>query len=106
MKLTEEDKEWATETLKETPYWRDGMTVDEYEVERKYLYEDFGRIREGTYKPLWVQGDTKQVEAIRNRLYDKIYSEIGSMFDKQKAIPSGDIEKERLNHFTNRKNQT
>lgn len=50
------DKDWATFQLKEAAFWRDGMTPEEYDEEREYLYhchwEDF---MEGTYLPLWVQ---------------------------------------------------
>ena len=34
-------EEWATPTLKECPWWRDGMTPEEYDVEREYCYKNF-----------------------------------------------------------------
>ena len=49
------DKEWASETLKEEPFWRDGMTVEEYEKEREYLKNHLEDLRNGTYEPLWKQ---------------------------------------------------
>ena len=42
-------EDWARGTIKETPFWRDGMSVEEYEEERNYL------MRQGTYTPLWKQ---------------------------------------------------
>ena len=51
------EKDWATPTLKEAPFWRDGMTPEEYEVERKYYYEHFYcLVKKGIYTPLWKQG--------------------------------------------------
>ena len=29
-------EDWARGTIKETPFWRDGMSVEEYEEERNY----------------------------------------------------------------------
>lgn len=53
--MMEEDKDWATPTLKEVPFWRDDMTPEEYEVEREYLARNFGLLRKKLYKPLWKQ---------------------------------------------------
>lgn len=49
----EGDKEWATASLKEVPFWRDGMSVEEYEKEREYYYKHIDDVKAGTYKPLW-----------------------------------------------------
>lgn len=49
----EENNEWANASIKETPYWRDGMSVDEYEKERLYYYKHLKDVKEGRYKPLW-----------------------------------------------------
>ena len=46
---------WATETLKEVPFWREGMTPEEYEKEYNYLYNHFDDLKVGKYKPLWAQ---------------------------------------------------
>ena len=35
------ENDWATPSLKEVPFWRDGMSPEEYEVEREYLYNNF-----------------------------------------------------------------
>ncbi len=51
----EENTEWASYSLKEAPYWRKGMTVEEYEVEREYYYKHIEDVKEGKYKPLWKQ---------------------------------------------------
>lgn len=60
----ENKSDWASFTLREVPFWRDGMTPEEYDEEREYLYryhwEDF---MQGKYLPLWVQrlgGDAAQ----------------------------------------------
>lgn len=50
-----ENNEWATPTLKEAPYWKDGMSVEEYEKEREYYYKHLKDVRSGTYIPLWKQ---------------------------------------------------
>lgn len=51
-------EEWATPTLKEAPWWREGMTPEEYEVERDYYGAHFGDlVVEGKYIPLWKQSD-------------------------------------------------
>lgn len=47
--------EWATLTLKEVPFWRDGMTPEEYDKERIYFYENFDLYKTGSYIPLWQQ---------------------------------------------------
>ena len=47
--------EWASETLKEAPYWRDGMTPEEYDEERVYFGENYELFRQGKYLPLWKQ---------------------------------------------------
>ncbi len=47
--------DWATGTLKETPFWRDGMTPEEYEIERNYFNEHFIDFKKGNYIPLWQQ---------------------------------------------------
>lgn len=51
------DKDWAAPTLKEAPYWRNGMTVDEYEKERAYFNEHLDEWQKGKYVPLWKQND-------------------------------------------------
>ena len=53
--MTEENKTWATETLREVPFWRDDMTVEEYETERRYYIEHYWDYRKGNYTPLWKQ---------------------------------------------------
>ena len=53
----EENRNWATPSIKERPFWRDGMSCEEYELERAYYYnylnKDIAHQRE--YKPLWKQ---------------------------------------------------
>ena len=47
--------DWATPGVKEVPYWKDGMTPEEYEVERTYYYDHLNEVKKGTYAPLWKQ---------------------------------------------------
>lgn len=62
----EDGNDWATPTLKEVPFWREGMTPEEYNIERSYylsLY-DLWRKRKAEYKPLWKQ--RQEEEAAKN----------------------------------------
>lgn len=47
--------DWASGTLKEVPFWRDDMSVEEYEKERTYMIEHWDDVKNGTYTPLWKQ---------------------------------------------------
>ena len=54
-----QERDWATETLKEAPYWRDGMTPEEYDKEREYFLnhlDDY--FKKGNYTPLWKQKES------------------------------------------------
>lgn len=51
----EENKGWASATLKEVPFWRDDMEPEEYDREREYYSKNFHLLRAGAYLPLWVQ---------------------------------------------------
>ncbi len=46
---------WASGTIKEVPFWREDMSVEEYEEERIYLYEHWDDLQNGKYVPLWKQ---------------------------------------------------
>ncbi len=59
MSRMEENNDWATETLKEAPFWRDGMTPEEYDEEREYLGKNYILLQKGTYVPLWKQKGDK-----------------------------------------------
>lgn len=52
---TEDEKDWSTATLREVPFWRDGMTVEEYEEERTYYIEHYDPYDMKDYLPLWKQ---------------------------------------------------
>ena len=41
MSKTVRQSNWATETLMEAPFWRNGMTPEEYETENRYLSKKF-----------------------------------------------------------------
>lgn len=55
MKLTADN--WASETLKEAPFWRPGMTPEEYDIEREYYGKNYHLFMNGEmeYVPLWKQ---------------------------------------------------
>ncbi|MBO5426772.1 MAG: hypothetical protein J6A25_14790 [Lachnospiraceae bacterium] len=50
-----EESNWSTPTLREVPFWRDGMSPEEYEIERSYYLENYNLVAEGKYVPLWKQ---------------------------------------------------
>lgn len=54
------EKNWATETLKEVPFWREDMSPEEYEVERTYYYNNWDLVESLKYVPLWKQKLQKQ----------------------------------------------
>ena len=49
------EENWATYTLMEAPFWRDGMTPEEYELERTYLGLHWRELAACAYRPLWKQ---------------------------------------------------
>lgn len=51
----EEKTDWVSPGVKEVPYWRDGMSPEEYEMEREYYYTHLEYVKKGDYKPLWKQ---------------------------------------------------
>ena len=51
----EERNEWATPALKEVPFWREGMTAEEYDIEREYYAKHFDMVKSQQYVPLWKQ---------------------------------------------------
>lgn len=56
------EEDWATPTLKEVPFWRDGMTPEEYEEERTYMIKNWDAVLGCTYVPLWKQKQTHTAE--------------------------------------------
>lgn len=47
--------EWASETIKEVPFWRNDMSPEEYDIEREYLATHWNDLQTGQYTPLWQQ---------------------------------------------------
>lgn len=48
--------DWANETLKCAPFWRDGMTQEEFDREGEYYCNNyFNLVETGQYTPLWKQ---------------------------------------------------
>ena len=66
MRVREDPEDWATETLKESPFWREGMRPEEYDIEREYLYRNYNLVLDGTYKPLWKQKLEKERQEKEN----------------------------------------
>ena len=64
------EKDWATFQLKEAPFWRDGMTPEEYDKEREYLYKHhWDDYTKGLYLPLWVQDSGEEAaDKWKNRI--------------------------------------
>ena len=85
------EKDWASPTLKEAPFWRDGMTPEEYDNEREYLDAHFDLLQKGFYMPLWKQGI---------KLYDTVRLKSGEVACIVEILGDGkicyvaDIEKE------------
>ena len=52
---TVRQSDWAAETLMEAPFWRNGMTPEEYEMENRHLSKNFYKQKDGNYMPLWMQ---------------------------------------------------
>ena len=53
--MTGENK--FTFSMMEYPFYREGMTVDEWKIEREYMAEHMEDVKKGKYKPLWEQKD-------------------------------------------------
>ena len=52
----EKMEDWATNTMKHNPWWRDNMSPDEYDKEREYYFKNFDSlVKNGKYTPLWKQ---------------------------------------------------
>lgn len=47
--------DWATYGMMEYPFWRNGMTPEEYDKEWKYYCRHIKDWQNGTYIPLWKQ---------------------------------------------------
>ncbi|MBP3447201.1 MAG: hypothetical protein J6K64_08015 [Clostridia bacterium] len=54
-------EEWATETLKEVPFWRNDMTPEEYEIERAHFIHNWDAYTKGKYTPLWKQKNAERL---------------------------------------------
>ncbi len=49
------NSDWASPSLKEEPFWHDGMTVEEFENERDYYLKNWDKWKTTQYVPLWKQ---------------------------------------------------
>lgn len=45
--------DWATPSMKEFIFWRDGMSPEEYERELQHYYTMIGQGKRREYRPLW-----------------------------------------------------
>lgn len=50
-----EEYEWLTPTMKEAPFYYDGITPEEYDRENNYFQKHFGEYMKNKYVPLWKQ---------------------------------------------------
>ncbi len=48
-----ESRIWPSPGMKEYPFWKEGMSVEEFEKEREYYQKNFDKVLDGTYQPLW-----------------------------------------------------
>lgn len=54
LNLTEK-YEWLTPTMKEAPFYYDGITPEEYDKENNYFQRHFADYLKNKYTPLWKQ---------------------------------------------------
>ncbi len=74
--LEEYEENWARGTLKEVPFWRDDMSVEEYEIERTYFHEHWDDWTKGKYVPLWKQKRDVDPKKVRNFVFEIVKKEI------------------------------
>ena len=60
--MKENSNNWATPTLKEAIFWREGMSPEEYDIEREFCYRNFDLVRKRKYKPLWKLNEEERKE--------------------------------------------
>lgn len=54
-----ESDDWASDFVKEVPFWRNGMSFEEYEKEHDYWWQHIKEWAEGAYEPLWKQAERR-----------------------------------------------
>lgn len=66
-----DETNWATPGMKEARYWRDGMTVEEFEIEEAYSLAEcsIGPEQCNSYCPLWQQKERNRSDYEKN--YEK-----------------------------------
>ena len=60
MSMMEKNK--FTFSMMEYPFYRDGMSIEEWKAERQYMADHIADLRAGTYKPLWKQKENLHIE--------------------------------------------
>ncbi len=68
--LEECEEDWARGTLKEVPFWRDDISVKEYELERTYFHEHWDDWTKGNYVPLWIQKRDVDPQKVRKFVFE------------------------------------
>ena len=53
--IREDDKNWCYGTLREVPFYFDGITPEQYDKEREYWIKNWEQYKRGEYVPLWKQ---------------------------------------------------
>lgn len=51
--MAEKSNNWATASMREVPFWRDDITIDEYEKEYEHYYRAIAENTMKEYKPLY-----------------------------------------------------
>lgn len=55
-----DEKDWTSDTLKEAPFYREGMSQEEYDIEREYHGKNTKLVLSGQYEPLWKQRQKRE----------------------------------------------
>ena len=64
----EEFNKTADAMVREVPFWRDDITAEEYDEEKRYFYECLAKDKIDEYEPLYVQRiKSKNIEQTANR---------------------------------------
>jgi hypothetical protein len=51
----DKQSDWASYGMMEHPFWKNGMTPEEYDTEWKYYHRHIEDWKNGAYLPLWKQ---------------------------------------------------
>ena len=63
------EEEQFSFSMMEYPFFHEGMTVEEWRIEREYMADHMDDVKKGTYQPLWKQ---RLVDEIRNGIKSQL----------------------------------